>query len=753
MSLKSTIYELQQVTDFISFERMCCSLMFKYGYGELQPLGGYKDKGRDAIHYSFEKNRNSVFSFSVRVDWEKKIFEDANKIKIYGHLCDEMVYVTNQEISNSDIDRVRSLIFAQFGFKIRISGLTTTSEMIEGYPQIRTMYPEIFFLDFGDEPQEDPFDTHSYINNLKSAFGEWETRYTTLFASNYDFELNFTDKRGNIFDSIPATRIVETVSRRGKSVNVLLGESGAGKTTTLWKLVISYANAYHDSDSLLPILIPLRNWEGSIESLIFDQFSSGKRHIAALIARGKALLLFDALNEIPASQDLRLEAQAQIRSFTEKYPLARCLFTCRTSDYEEFNIDSGKGDPIREYHTNRLLPVQIRDYTRKVLGDGLCSEFLEQIDILGKLTPDDTRSVSKLISIPFFLRLLTESYSTNRTLPKNTTVLVYSLFFSNSRKSVGIREPSIDSYRRLDILSRLACNGFKHNAYISISIRVARQSIDQTIHNLQENGIVSKKISSDNIWKDFLSENYLVCARDKESDLSRNSSGTVEWVHQLLLDYCTAVSIIDNFLYETKDDSQVLIKSMLLSRYLLINPALMALDMVEELPQKRILFDKLRKVRFGFGEEMIKIIGLTRRSEFLMDGLRSYLNEEIITYDGLKDAAFYGYVPGVAKFITDIFKSSNRSHKVIIAQVLSDFVINNHNKKSQEVQESVAYVTRMAIGWMGNQNDGVRFHAAKILWENDRGLAGTTIESLARTSNDPVIRSEAGKLLEEWQPE
>lgn len=726
--------------------------MFKYGYGELQPLGGYKDKGRDAIHYSFEKNISTVFSFSVRIDWEKKILEDADKIRTHNHPCNEMVYITNQEISTGDMDRIRSAVFSQFGFRLRISGLITTAQMVEGYPHIRPMYPEIFFLDSSNEPQRDIFDSKIYIDGLKTAFGEWETRYTTLFASKYEFELSFTDKRGAIFDSIPALKIVETVSRRGKSISVLLGESGAGKTTTLWKLLINYANSYQDEDSILPILVPLRNWQGSIEDLIFDQFPSGKRSITSLIARGKALILFDALNELPASQELRLQAQGQIRSFTEKYPLVRCLFTCRTSDYEEFSIDSGKGDPIREYSTNRLLPIQIKDYTRKVLGDIISTQFLQQLEAVGKLVPDDTRSIKRLASIPFFLKLLTESYSINKVLPRNTTTLIHSLFFSNSRKSIGIREPSIDSFRRLDILSQLTCDAFRYDAYISIPIEVARQSIDHSIQRLQNIGTISKEVTADNIWKDLISENYLLYSRSDGKSLNRGINKSTEWVHQLLLDYCTANSIVNNFLYQSRDDQQVLIKSMLSSRYLLIQAALMALDMVE-MPHKRVLFDKLRKIRFGFGEELIKIIGVTRRTELLMDGLKSYLNEETITRDGLTDAAFYGYVPGVAIFIADVFKQSRPDHKTIIAHVLSDFVIDNHNKKSQELRESVEYVIRTARGWTGNKNDGVRFYTAKILWEKDRGLASEIIEALARTSNDPTIMREANKLLEDWQPE
>jgi len=52
MGANLTVYCLQQVTDYAEFERLCHDLMSLVGYASIEPLGGFKDKGRDAVHVS-----------------------------------------------------------------------------------------------------------------------------------------------------------------------------------------------------------------------------------------------------------------------------------------------------------------------------------------------------------------------------------------------------------------------------------------------------------------------------------------------------------------------------------------------------------------------------------------------------------------------------------------------------------------------------------------------------------------------------
>jgi hypothetical protein len=44
------VYCIEQVTDYGQFERLSHDLMALNGYRNIEPLGGSKDKGRDALH-------------------------------------------------------------------------------------------------------------------------------------------------------------------------------------------------------------------------------------------------------------------------------------------------------------------------------------------------------------------------------------------------------------------------------------------------------------------------------------------------------------------------------------------------------------------------------------------------------------------------------------------------------------------------------------------------------------------------------
>ena len=71
MAADPTIYCLEAITDYFEFERLCHDLMSLEGYKSIEPLGGFSDKGRDAIHIN-KSNETTIFAYSVREDWRAK---------------------------------------------------------------------------------------------------------------------------------------------------------------------------------------------------------------------------------------------------------------------------------------------------------------------------------------------------------------------------------------------------------------------------------------------------------------------------------------------------------------------------------------------------------------------------------------------------------------------------------------------------------------------------------------------------------
>ena len=94
MASKTIKYDLKEITDYFGFESLCHDIMSREGYKSIQPLGGYSDKGRDAIHYDKHESISTIFAFSVRKDWEVKLNSDLETVKSNNHECDRFVFVT-----------------------------------------------------------------------------------------------------------------------------------------------------------------------------------------------------------------------------------------------------------------------------------------------------------------------------------------------------------------------------------------------------------------------------------------------------------------------------------------------------------------------------------------------------------------------------------------------------------------------------------------------------------------------------------
>ena len=62
MAADPLIYCLEQLTDYDQFERLCHDLMALDGYRSIEPLGGSKDKGRDAIHFDSSTGTVTIFA-------------------------------------------------------------------------------------------------------------------------------------------------------------------------------------------------------------------------------------------------------------------------------------------------------------------------------------------------------------------------------------------------------------------------------------------------------------------------------------------------------------------------------------------------------------------------------------------------------------------------------------------------------------------------------------------------------------------
>ena len=112
------VYCLERLTDYRQFERLASDVMAAAGYPEIEPIGGTGDGGRDALHTCQHNGETTIFTYSVRSDWQTKIRSDCKRIDELGHTVDRIVFVSAQVMGASQKDKVRNELTNQYGWEI-----------------------------------------------------------------------------------------------------------------------------------------------------------------------------------------------------------------------------------------------------------------------------------------------------------------------------------------------------------------------------------------------------------------------------------------------------------------------------------------------------------------------------------------------------------------------------------------------------------------------------------------------------------
>jgi HEAT repeat protein len=184
---------------------------------------------------------------------------------------------------------------------------------------------------------------------------------------------------------------------------LLLGQPGAGKTTTLMAFARdAVVQRLHDSQSPLPIVAPITTWDPEnrislnrwLTDLvpIFDTES-----ITNLLSAGKLLLLMDGLDELGG---LRLDNETKQlydprQRFLQIVPKNNgVVITCRVNDYNEIGQRASLHGAVtlQPLHDN-----QIRDY-------------LKTLPTLWKILQADL-NLRKMAQTPLLLKLFTDAFA------------------------------------------------------------------------------------------------------------------------------------------------------------------------------------------------------------------------------------------------------------------------------------------------------------------------------------------------------
>lgn len=115
------------------------------GYRTIEPLGGNKDKGRDAIHTNATDGAVTVFAYSVREDWQKKLTEDSGKVRKHKHGCSRFVFLTTASFTATERDKAVAEAQDKYGWTLDLYGLERLRTMLAtNHRQIVAQHPQIF---------------------------------------------------------------------------------------------------------------------------------------------------------------------------------------------------------------------------------------------------------------------------------------------------------------------------------------------------------------------------------------------------------------------------------------------------------------------------------------------------------------------------------------------------------------------------------------------------------------------------------
>lgn len=197
-----------------------------------------------------------------------------------------------------------------------------------------------------------------YAQSMWGLTGEFEVADT---SSNTEPESNTTYQFHEVMEQFPRF--------------MLVGDSGAGKTITLYRTLLDATRLYQTDRNQhpLPLLVHLGRWEDDIpiETLIRDSWSLADDPLE-LAAQGKVLLLLDGLDEIGHPIDNKLSS-LRLWLHGEQSP-QQVVITCQTNHYDLLQEADLPIIRLRSINAPR-----IRQYVYNHLSKEAAERLLQQI--------------------------------------------------------------------------------------------------------------------------------------------------------------------------------------------------------------------------------------------------------------------------------------------------------------------------------------------------------------------------------------
>lgn len=346
------------------------------------------------------------------------------------------------------------------------------------------------------------------LKNVTNQYDEdWAEDYSELLSplsrrATLDTEEDFDEEEPTESDSEQEeirTPILKVIKEQKRVI--IIGEPGSGKTTTLKKILVDNCSLFHnDSQTLIPIFIPLSKVSGKDDLLDVLCKIAGGHWIFDLLSQNKIIVLFDGLNEINSTE--RESVISKIKVFLINYPECAVVITSRIHTFiNVFNLQ-----------VYELLRFSEKEITKFILAHTEYQGLVEAVL--------SNRQLSDLASTPLILNMIITVWSASRTIPQQRGQLfeMFVNFIMNRETKKGIT--LIQQDRKKLFLSYIAYNmrqeGIlfaKINQLTSYSKSFFHQHegalyISQYLDELLQNGILLQEHIDGEAEFTFIHESY-----------------------------------------------------------------------------------------------------------------------------------------------------------------------------------------------------------------------------------------------------